>query len=366
MRIAFVSRWYPLPGRGHAGLFVRDQVDALRADHDVSVLVPSGGGVLRFVADSTPLDAEAAVPVREGGPLALVPRWAALDRALSRVRGGPPELVHVHVLAPDALPMLLACRRRRIPLVVTEHAGYLQSLVHEHRRARLQVRFVLRRAQAVVTVGSGLARVVEMLAPDVRVDVICNVVDTSSFAPANGADRQHALSVATVLDEIKGTDLLLRAWARMPSGDVPPLVLVGEDPGSRFARLASELGVAERVDFRGPVSRAEVRRLMQTASVYVCASRSETFGVAVAEALACGTPVVSTRCGGPEDFVTEEVGITVPVDDERALEDAVVAVAERRSSYDAAALHGYVERRFGRAAFRERMNDVYARARERP
>jgi glycosyltransferase involved in cell wall biosynthesis len=368
VRIAVVSRWYPLAGSGHAGLFVREQVDALGADHDVSVLVPAAARaaqVARFVTTSGLLDREAAVPFPERVPAGVVLRSLVLDRALSRVPGRPPELVHVHLLAPDALPALLACSRRRIPLVVTEHAGYLPELVRSHRRARLQVRFVLRHAEGVVAVGSALGRAIEAIEPAARVEVIGNAIDTAWFTPASSPTRNHALTVATTLDEEKGIDLVLRVWAGLAAAGVPRLVVVGEDPGQRFARLAAELGVGEHVQFPGVVPRDELRRLMQHAAFYVCASRAETFGVAVAEALACGTPVVTTRCGGPEDFVTDDVGLTVPVDDEQALAHAAGVLAASAAAYDPAVLHAHIEGLFGHDAFRRRMNAVYEAALQR-
>ena len=361
MRIAVVSRWYPLAGSGHAGLFVREQVDALSADHDVSVLVPAAAPAAqaaRFLTARGLLEREAVVPFPERVRAGVVLRSLVLDRALSRLPGPPPELVHVHLLAPDALPALLACRRRRIPLVVTEHAGYLPELVRTHRRARLQVRFVLRHAEGVVAVGSALGHTLEAIEPAARVDVIGNAIDTDWFTPALSPTRDHALTVATTLDEEKGIDLLLRAWADVAT--LPRLVIVGDDPGQRFARLAAELGVGERVQFPGVVPREELRRLMQNAAFYVCASRAETFGVAVAEALACGTPVVTTRCGGPENFVTDDVGLTVPIDDEQALAHAAGALVA--SAYDPAVLHAHIEGLLGHDAFRRRMNAVYESA----
>jgi glycosyltransferase involved in cell wall biosynthesis len=359
VRIAVVSRWYPLAGSGHAGQFVEEQVEALSTDHDVAVLVPAvapPAEVARFLSARAPLEREAVVPLPERMPAGVVLRSLVLDRALARVPGRRPELVHVHLLAPDALPALLACRRRRIPLVVTEHAGYLPELVRTHRRARLQVRFVLRHAEAVVAVGSALARSLEAIEPAARVDVIGNAIDTGWFTPALSPTRGHVLTVATTLDEEKGIDLLLRVWA---TERLPRLVVVGDDPGRRFARLAATLGVGDRVEFKGVVPREELRRLMQHAALYVCASRAETFGVAVAEALACGTPVVSTRCGGPEDFVTDEVGLTVPVDDEQALARGVATLAASASAYDPVVLHAHIEGLVGHDAFRRRMNSVY-------
>ena len=59
----------------------------------------------------------------------------------------------------------------------------------------------------------------------------------------------------------------------------------------------------------GRANRKEVRMLMQQANCFVLSSKIETFGIVLIEAMACGIPVVSTKCGGPNKLVEEETGI---------------------------------------------------------
>jgi glycosyltransferase involved in cell wall biosynthesis len=68
---------------------------------------------------------------------------------------------------------------------------------------------------------------------------------------------------------------------------------------------------------------------MQAASVLVLPSFQETFGVVLIEAMATGIPVISTRCGGPEEIVTAEAGLLVGPGDLQELESALVEVRER-------------------------------------
>jgi glycosyltransferase involved in cell wall biosynthesis len=91
-------------------------------------------------------------------------------------------------------------------------------------------------------------------------------------------------------------------------------------------------------------------------------SRSETFGVVYVEAIACGKPVLATRCGGPESIVTAENGLLVDTGDVDALAGAMRTMTATARSYDAHAIRRQFLERFSRAAVVDRLEDVYVRA----
>jgi glycosyltransferase involved in cell wall biosynthesis len=91
---------------------------------------------------------------------------------------------------------------------------------------------------------------------------------------------------------------------------------------AEVATVARELGIAHRVVFTGHVR--DVPAVLPALDVLVCASREEGFGLAAVEAMASGVPVVSTRCGGPEDVIQDGVtGLLAPVEDAIRLADGV-------------------------------------------
>src|SRR5262249_62288753 len=98
-------------------------------------------------------------------------------------------------------------------------------------------------------------------------------------------------------------------------------------------RHAVELGMSDHVTFLGHRSPLEVAQAMAKSTVVVLPSRAESFGSVLVEALACGTPVVATRCGGPEDIVNDDVGKLVPKEDARALADGLLSVLEDRGRF---------------------------------
>jgi glycosyltransferase involved in cell wall biosynthesis len=80
----------------------------------------------------------------------------------------------------------------------------------------------------------------------------------------------------------------------------------------------------------------------------------------IIEALACGTPVVATRCGAPEELVTEEVGRLVPPEDPRALADALAAVLDEPDRYEPAALRRHALARYGKDAVGRQLAHAYS------
>jgi glycosyltransferase involved in cell wall biosynthesis len=85
---------------------------------------------------------------------------------------------------------------------------------------------------------------------------------------------------------------------------------------------------------------------MRKSALLVLPSRAESFGAVLVEALACGTPVVATRCGGPEDIVSDEVGTLVPPEDENALAEGIGRILQRRGMYNPERLRTYALERF--------------------
>jgi glycosyltransferase involved in cell wall biosynthesis len=125
------------------------------------------------------------------------------------------------------------------------------------------------------------------------------------------------------LADEKGFDCLLDAFSMLHNEEVD-LVILGEGPlRRRLEEQARGLGVSERVHLPGFVS--DPIHVLKHSSLFVLPSRWEGFGNVVVEALAAGTPVVSTDCpGAPRALLRDgELGHVVPVDDSEALAEAI-------------------------------------------
>jgi glycosyltransferase involved in cell wall biosynthesis len=246
--------------------------------------------------------------------------FAALDRA---VRGIPDDaVVLLDGLVASTAPEVLVAQARRLRLVVLVH----MPLGDRRERA------VLTAAAAVVTTSewSRLRLLALHQLPGDRVHVAPPAVDAADLAAGTAAGGS-LLCVATVTRE-KGHDVLLEALATM--ADLPwHCTCVGaldRDPAfvDGLRRRSVEGGFGDRVRFAGARGGADLDRCYAAADLVVLASRAETYGMVIIEALARGLPVVATDVGGvPEAFGTDGLrpGLLVGPGDAAALGSALRA-----------------------------------------
>ena len=160
-------------------------------------------------------------------------------------------------------------------------------------------------------------------------------VDTSEFAPGDvpPAEGRHLLFVGRLADPRKNVEGLFEAYAylRDRMNDPPPLVLAGRTgPPNTAWKRARALGIRSDITFYKDVSLETLIDLYRTAACYVVSSNEEGLGLTVLEAMACGRPVVSTRCGGPSTIIDDgKTGRLVLTGAPRALADAVQEVLTR-------------------------------------
>lgn len=161
---------------------------------------------------------------------------------------------------------------------------------------------------------------------------ILNGVDLDRFRPAPGVPHRefHVVCVAHLIPE-KGVGVLLEAMSRLQHGEAR-LTVVGDGPQlPALQEKARELGLAQRVEFAG--LRSDVQRFLAGADVFVHpALWSEAFGYTIAEAQACGVPVIATAVGGiPEVVANGETGILVPPREAAPLAAAIDRLASDRA-----------------------------------
>lgn len=303
MKVVVLTTSYPRHAGDVAGVFVRDQVQALRAA-GVDVRVVSPAAVSHFgiaLGDGIPNNLR-----RRPWLVPLVPAFLGSLARATRRAARDADLVHAHWL-PMALPALAAGK----PVVVQLWGSDAELAL----RLPWLFRPLLRRARVVVVGSAALAgsarslgaRRVRVVPPAVRLP---ETVGAPDHPP-------HVLFVGRLSEE-KGILEFLAAT------DGLPRVIVGDGP------------LRDRVPGAvGFVPPAEVGRYLERAAVVCVPSRREGFGFAAHEALAHGRAVVATAVGGLVDAIDDGVtGVLVPPRDPAALREAVLGLLadpERRA-----------------------------------
>jgi glycosyltransferase involved in cell wall biosynthesis len=170
-------------------------------------------------------------------------------------------------------------------------------------------------------------------------------VDCERYRPQPARARRYLLCFGRLGDERKNHGLLLHAYARIVAlrPDAPPWVIAGRGKfPAALRQLQSELGLLARVEVRENVPEADLPDLYAGAAVFLLSSDEEGLGLVLLEAMACGTPVVSTDCGGPAEIVVPGTGHLVPVGD---IEGLAVKTVEFLTDAEVLAVAGLAARR---------------------
>lgn len=191
-------------------------------------------------------------------------------------------------------------------------------------------------------------------------------VDTQKFHPIPEKHRTdgYILSVGRFEDARKNVALLFEAYAllRQRMSEAPKLILAGNTaPDLAAWARAGYLGITEHIIFKKGVSFDELVALYQNASVYVLSSDEEGLGIVLLEAMACATPVISTRCGGPDSVVSDKIGFLTPVGDAQALAERLVWMLQNPEQRRIMGQAGrqMIESRFSNEVVGKKYLDVY-------
>ena len=357
MNVCVVAEYYPRERDPVLGIWAHEQALAAReAGTDVRVLalerpIPPLAALRRPASLPAAVAAIARQPrheVRDGIEVEYVrfvapprersyarwDRWARppLERALARLDAHRRiDLVHAHYALPAGAAARGWAAAHGRPLVISVHGGDVHGALAAAPEARARVGEVLRGAAAVLCNSRDTLSRAEALAGG---SASVRVVHLGARPPADPPPRHERPTVATLghVVERKRHEDVLRALADERLSELR-WVVIGDGPEREpLARLAAELGLADRVEWRGQLDHDAALRELARCHVMALPSVREAFGVAYVEAMAAGVPAIGSRGeGGPEEIAVSGDGMTlVPPRDPAALADALADLLSDR------------------------------------
>ncbi|MFV0433674.1 MAG: glycosyltransferase family 4 protein [Leucobacter sp.] len=411
MRVLVVTPWFPSAAHPVSGLFNQRDAQLIARDHDVRVLhlirpdwyeaedaravVAGSGGAAGIAVARVPFSASdprtwarAAAAIRtglrgsgQGGSGARGSASGGAGQGGSGGRGSAsggsgqigPEQRPADLLHTMAFPALLpfAARPVRVPWVHTEHFSTLVTPVSRPVAAALSVLGRLfRRPDEVVAVSAALAAVIDRYRGRKRP---ASVIGNAVMLPVGPVPDEHdfggrlrLIGVGGIVARkgpVEAVDTLVELVRR---GVDAELVWAGDgELREQMLERARLGGVVDRLALLGPVAPERLSRELLESDVFLLPVETETFGVAIAEALVHGLPVVTSGTGGHEEFLDRRSSRRVDERSGAVLADAVQALIadpelpSRRAIADAAAS------RFSEDARAEAYRRVYARATQR-
>jgi glycosyltransferase involved in cell wall biosynthesis len=297
-----------------------------------------------------------------------LPRVLALAQRLHGER--PFDLIHAHFVFPDGVVASRIGQALGVPVMTSEHAFWTPWLIDQP-MIGAQVDAALPGIRLIAPVSRFLNDDVSAyLEGRVETVVLPNVVDDSVFFSASRSRDPHELLYVGLIRKFKRVDVLVRALAQVRR-TIPAmrLKILSANAFRAYSRdrreireLISTLGLESAVEIiNGSDPPAVAEAMRRCAFVVVSSTRRETFCSVAAESLACGTPLITTRCGGPEEFVTPLDGVMVEADNPDALAGGILEAVRKRETFDSRSIQARIVTRFGRVAWCDQAMSVYER-----
>jgi len=374
--IVALPRWYPNKVDIQLGIFNQRQLLLLKDDFQITVIYVQaiGDQALRHKQETnrvTPSFTEHLIYFRSAkGPFRKLINFIRFNRAQKLGMAAITDKIdafHIHVPYRTALPALRAHRKSNIPYFITEHwSGHLNGLyLKKNSVDRLFYRLVLKKARAISTVSVVLQKAFKKntefdstLIPNVIEKMGQNSVEDLIVSPTI-----EILTVGDLIDETKNHSGLLEAFnSALQLNQNLRLTLIGGGPDEeKIHALVRKLNIpSKNINLTGRQNHDFVLEAMHQCDFYICNSRYETFGMTIAEALLSGKPVVSTKCGGPEEFLTANNSLLIEVNNilnqtgDATLRDAILKMAATYQNYDHLAISEDIANIFGKEAVRQK------------
>jgi glycosyltransferase involved in cell wall biosynthesis len=369
-----MTAWYPSPEAPVAGTFVKEHARAVSLYCDVAVIHLAGYDAdIRGPYEIQQVPGEdlptLQVKYRRVFPKTshLVYLWSAWVAYRSICRQGfYPDIIHAHIYT-AALPSIIIGKRYKKPVVVTEQCTVFLP-ENEERITNFEMmilKHALKCANLILPVSKNLQDEMTSYGIKGRFQVVPNTVNTKLFNPNSNlhshCGRVKRLLTVALLSEQKGIKYLLHAVTilQRQRNDFH-LDIVGDGPmRSMYESIAQDLGVRDKVTFHGLKQKEEIVQFIGQSDIVIMPSLYETFCVVLIEALACGKPVITTHCGGPEEFVTDKVGILVSPRDAAALAKAVLQMFDRLEEFNPSVLAKYAQERFSYETVGALLHSIY-------
>ena len=274
---------------------------------------------------------------------------------------GKPDIIYAHYLYNIAFATELK-GKHGIPLVGIEHWSELTkgSLRPLH---RFWGEMAYNKANRILAVSESLrSHIMRHFGKDSTVvyDMLGQEF-VSTPIPEHSLNRSFTFVTVGSLIQRKGYDILIEAFRQSGlSRSGCKVVIVGAGP--EYANLKKQIQRANLQDsvlLTGRKSKEEILSILAKSHAFVLSSRAETFGVVCIEALSQGLPCIATICGGPEEFIDDNNGLLIQVNDIATLATAMKTMYENYTHYDYAAIAADTRCRFGPQTIAKQLTEIF-------
>ncbi len=389
IKILIIPSWYPTKDSPYSGIFFKVQTELMRPQYDMRILAGNAHyygkkTALQYITHPKVKSLEGYFIETEG----LIPfqykqltiksfNNCLLDGAKAYLKAlmdyislnnWKPDLIHAHDTFWGGYYARYISNKLNIPFIITHHNPLIFTQYTPLQETILKE--TIEAANILLCVSNFDKRTFLISGYNVDPIFVGNFIDEDKFTLKAYLEPTKKFNLLTVGVASKRKDFptLLKALQilvhQYGQRDILLTLSIPEHFAdgisvSELKALTCELKINEYCRFVSNLSLQELVHEYQKADLFISSSYFETFGVAVCEAMSCGTPVVAVNNGGIDDIINSNNGIRVSIGDYENMADVILQVKNKTISFDKKKVRETIVHKYGRIAFFNKISNIY-------
>ena len=323
---------------------MKNHAEAIATVHNVSVVYPIGCDDI----ENTYFEREKHHNIttiiiyfkRHSNP--LINAWRKYKSLTFGIKKIPEfDIIHGNIFFPIVPLVLLVSKIKKKPYIITEHwTDYKYP----------------------ITVSEGLKSDLESFGIHGNYHVVGNTIDTNLFSPIiKKTNTFTLLHISTLDDKQKNISGILRVVKRISLTRLDfKIIIIASDTILFIKKLIKELAIPDQIiQIEQAKSQLELISYYHNSDVFISFSNYETFGLVVAEAIATGTPVITTNTGIVKEMESSEYLTKVKIGNEDQLLDAIIDSMQKSSNYDQNLMNKQIDSKYSKQVIANKFNQIY-------
>ena len=351
IHILILSSWYPSEDKPFLGNFVQRQARLLSEKYKVSVLTTQSDNKAKAIKINT-VNSEGLTEYHAIYPKSrfLLRRKKNHEEAFNL---GLRKIDHVdivigHVALPKSWQFIIAKNNYNCPLIYVEHGSYFRKEIKS--KWSLIDKVFLKRLKnntdEIVAVSPFLKNDMQQHFNENSISIIGNPVDMDLFSLKEKdevSNKINFLHISTLDERTKNPIGILNACKILSEKTCDfTLTIVSDEDYSKYIQIAEDQNLEDIVSFIGPLQLKETIEYYHNADAFILYSKYETFSIVLAEALATGTPLITTKVGIASNL-SSEFGVNVEHNNDTELAKVMSSFIEQQMKFDKVQLREYAK-----------------------
>ena len=350
LNVLFIPSWYPSDDDIQNGVFIKKQAEVLSIDNNIYVIYFRGKNKTKIFKNQKNNLVEYIVDFKKSkleiiNIIRILKEFIKIKREIKII-----DIIHSHVWSKKTVLSYFLSIILKVPLIISEHwSGHKREILFLEKKL---IEFIFKRAKYIICVSNFLKKLLKNNGVQGNFKIVGNIIEKQKFKKIKETPFNF-LIISDLRDKIKNISSVINVFNKLNLKNTR-LSIIGDGPDKEKLIQISK----NNINFLGRLSNEKVIKEITKHHCIIINSRIETFSIVALESLAAGKPIIYTKCGGIQENVSEDCGISISINNDKELEKAMINIKNKYNCYKPDILQKYIKP-FDKEIFRKKINDIY-------